>query len=365
MRKLLVIAGALSGYSIDLYRAVSTEWPCSVSLVHEKLPASTGFAHETVAFDGFSTLDWTTATPRSLYSFLSEAQPDAIVVHGTRPVLATGMAFAIMSSRLPVVYVADTNISELAVQRLRLLPRLAMYSVLFARVNQALSLGLTNELALRLLGAKRVKTLPTYAIDFDTFDQARARASADRPDGRKRIAIVARMVEAKNLACAIEALSSHAEIRDRVLVSLVGDGPLRAELESLARMRKLPCEFLGALPRAEVGAVIGHSDALLLPSTREPWGIVVCEALGMGIPVVATPAVGAAVSMAGYSSGVLLSASPSAVDLADALRIFLARSEELSAAAASSATQVRRIFSLPNVARNLVNLLEELTGRIG
>jgi glycosyltransferase involved in cell wall biosynthesis len=365
MRKLLVIAGPLSGYSVALYRAVQATWPCSVDVIHEPLPSSTGFAHESVSFDDFRALDWTKATIAELLGFLRQARADAVIVHGTRPVRATGIALAITPRRMPVLFVSDANVCELASQRSKLLPRLAAYSALFARVDVALSLGLTNELALRLLGAKRVETVPTYAIDFGALDEARARAPAPSPDPRKSITIVARMVEAKNLAVAIEALSSDPAIRDHVRVSLVGDGPLRSELQSLATARKLPCEFLGALPRAEVGAVVGHSDALLLPSVSEPWGIVVCEALGLGIPVIATPAVGAAVSLAGYSRGVLLSASPSEVDLANVLRTFLTNAEELKAAAISSATFVRRRFSLPAVTSSLVTLLQELVARSG
>jgi glycosyltransferase involved in cell wall biosynthesis len=360
MRRLLVIAGPLSGYSLALYRAVQATWPCSVDLIHEPLPSSIGFAHERVSFDDFRTLDWTNTTISELLGFLREAPPDAIIIHGTRPVRATGIALAIAPRRVPVLFVSDANICELVSQRSKLLPRLAAYGVLFARVDVALSLGLTNELALRLMGARRVEPLPAYAIDFREFDQARVRTPGPSPDSRKRIAVVARMVDVKNIGVAIKALTSDPAIRDRVHVSLVGDGPLRLELQSLARTRELSCEFLGALPRADVGAVIGHSDALLIPSRCEPWGIVVCEALGFGIPVVATPAVGAAVSLAGYNRGVLLSESPSEGDLASALHTFLANAEDLKAAAIGSAHLVRQRFSLPAVASGLVALLQEL-----
>jgi glycosyltransferase involved in cell wall biosynthesis len=365
MRKLLVIAGPLSDYSLALYRAVRAAWPCSVDLIHEPLPSSSAFAHEKVSFDDFRALDWTRATIFELLRFLSEGRPDAIIVHGTRPLRAVGIALASSPRQVPVFFVSDANICDLVLQRRKLLARLAGYSALFARVDIALALGLTNELALRLMGARRVETLPTYAIDFGAFDEARAREPGPGSDVRKRITIVARMVEAKNLSVAIQALSSDRAIREQVRLSLVGDGPLLSELQSLARMRKLDCEFLGALPRAEVGAVIGHSDALLLPSTHEPWGIVVCEALGLGIPVIATPAVGAATSLAGYSRGVLLSASPSEVDLANALRTFLASAEELKAAAISSAPIVRQRFSLPAVAGGLVTLLQECVAKAG
>ena len=219
-----------------------------------------------------------------------------------------------------------------------------------------------NELALRLLGARRIESLPIYAIDFSAWDRAMAAVRKTSRQQRKSIAVVARLVPEKNLATALRALSSDPALRDGIRVTVVGDGPARAELEALARQGSLACDFLGARPRSEVGAVVGSADALWLPSTREPWGIVVCEALGLGVPVIATPAVGSAVSLAGLSRGVVLSASPSQTDLAGALRVFLQSSRELSTAAIASAPLVRQLYAMPNVVSKLVALLRELTG---
>lgn len=78
---------------------------------------------------------------------------------------------------------------------------------------------------------------------------------------------------------------------DSVLVA-AGEGPLRARLEALA---VLP----GALPAAEVRALLAGSDVVVVPSIptrafREPWGLTVNEAFNQGVPVIASDAVGAA-----------------------------------------------------------------------
>ncbi len=56
---------------------------------------------------------------------------------------------------------------------------------------------------------------------------------------------------------------------------------------------------LDPVPPAELRNLYGSSDALVLPSIptatfREPWGLVVNEAMNRGLPVIATDAVGAA-----------------------------------------------------------------------
>ena len=365
MEKLLIVAGPLSGYSLELYRAVAKALGCAVEIVHEPLPSSTSFAHEQPSFEGFNTLDWTKATGRELFGFVRAATADAVIVHGTRPARAVAIALAVIPRKTPVLFASDLNIYDLASEPTKLLPRLALYRALFARVDAALSLGATNELALRLLGARRIELVPPYAIDFEALDRARAQAAAVGPHEARRVVVVARLVEAKNLGSAINAISADADLRAQVTLTFVGDGPLRSELQARAHERQVQAEFLGALPRSQVGAVIGHSDVLLLPSIQEPWGIVVCEALGLGVPVIASPAVGAAVSLAGCTGAVVVADSPSVPDLTMAVRTFLARFDAFADAAKRSAARIRQIYALPNVAIRLAALLRTLMATTG
>lgn len=64
---------------------------------------------------------------------------------------------------------------------------------------------------------------------------------------------------------------------------LVGDGPLRPELEQLAK--GLPVRFLGQLSAAEAQAQIAAACLLVLPSVcYETFGLVVMEAFAFGTP---------------------------------------------------------------------------------
>ena len=71
---------------------------------------------------------------------------------------------------------------------------------------------------------------------------------------------------------------------------LVGDGPLRGELESLADSLKIRkrVEFLGAQGRANVAKLLHGCEIFVLPSRSEPFGIVIIEALACKKPVIAT-----------------------------------------------------------------------------
>jgi len=75
-----------------------------------------------------------------------------------------------------------------------------------------------------------------------------------------------------------------------IFLHLVGDGPLRNELELYVKREGVSenvC-FYGSLSHMEVLAMMRTVDLFVLPSIEEPFGIVLIEALNQGCPVVAT-----------------------------------------------------------------------------
>jgi glycosyltransferase involved in cell wall biosynthesis len=80
---------------------------------------------------------------------------------------------------------------------------------------------------------------------------------------------------------------------DGATLVLVGPGPERARAGTTRTTR-----LVGPVTAAEVRNFYGGADVLVVPSIRtrtfrEPWGLVVNEAMNQGLPVIATDAVGA------------------------------------------------------------------------
>jgi glycosyltransferase involved in cell wall biosynthesis len=73
---------------------------------------------------------------------------------------------------------------------------------------------------------------------------------------------------------------------------ICGSGPLESDLKERAR----GCDgihFLGFLQEDGVARALASSLALILPSVEEQWGLVVNEALAMGVPVLVSDNAGA------------------------------------------------------------------------
>lgn len=119
-------------------------------------------------------------------------------------------------------------------------------------------------------------------------DLERHRGSPRDPN---EIVVVGRLVEKKGFSVLLEALRNHVSRADWHL-TVIGDGPLRSELEE--RARELPVTFLGQRSRATVLAHLARAGLFVLPSVRAASGdreglpVILLEAAALGTPIIAS-----------------------------------------------------------------------------
>ena len=130
-------------------------------------------------------------------------------------------------------------------------------------------------------------------IDLSAY-KFRVRA---REDGRElRALCVARLYEEKGHRVLLQAMALKAPALEGLSLDLVGEGPLREELEHLVDSLGLSdrVRFHGELPEPRVTELLDEADLFVLPSvvkwdgTMEGLPVVLVEALACGVPVVAT-----------------------------------------------------------------------------
>jgi phosphatidylinositol alpha-1,6-mannosyltransferase len=147
---------------------------------------------------------------------------------------------------------------------------------------------------------------------------------------------------------------------------IIGDGPLRAELEALASARGVAQSsvFLGAVGDEERDAWLRRADVLAMPSrlpgpgrAGDGFGIVYLEAAACGVPVVAGNVGGALDAVADGVSGLLVDPSDP-VAVADAITTLLL-DRELARRLGLAAAERAREFSWPLIAARVEALLHE------
>ena len=106
---------------------------------------------------------------------------------------------------------------------------------------------------------------------------------------KKVVLFVGRLAEKKGVTYLIEAMKSI----DALLV-IVGDGPLRGDLEKQALSIRNKVIFLGAKTHEDLKAIYASADVFVIPSVttkdgdQEGFGLVMLEAMASGLPVIAS-----------------------------------------------------------------------------
>jgi len=153
---------------------------------------------------------------------------------------------------------------------------------------------------------ERIFLVP-YAVDNDRFRLAAERAAPHReslraclglrPD-RPVVLFAGKLIPVKNPGLLIEAMSQLSRgggAGAPPYLLLAGDGHLRPDLERRVEDFGLgnQVRFLGFRNQSELPALYDLCDAFVLPSSREPWGLVVNEVMNAGRPVLVSSQVGA------------------------------------------------------------------------
>ncbi|HVM08451.1 MAG TPA: glycosyltransferase [Acidimicrobiales bacterium] len=114
--------------------------------------------------------------------------------------------------------------------------------------------------------------------------------SAAPPLGRDRIRLVTTclLVAQKRVDLLITAVAALAARGHDVELDIVGDGPLRRDLEAQARRDGVVVRFHGLLPKPAVADRLRRADAFVIASDFETFCVAAVEALACGTPVVAT-----------------------------------------------------------------------------
>jgi len=174
----------------------------------------------------------------------------------------------------------------------------------------------------RQLGFTRRPLLPGY----DGVGLARVRSEAGgvlAPAGtafeERPFVFVGRFVDKKNLPCLIDAYALYVRsagpaARRMVLAGSGGEeARLREQIATLglAELVELP----GFLPAREISCLLSQALALVLVSREEQWGLVVNEALALGLPVVVSQEVGSRdlLVVDGVNGRVVESSSPAQI----------------------------------------------------
>ena len=225
-----------------------------------------------------------------LARFLRAAKPDIVHTH-----LIHGDLYGTLAARLAgVPVVVSTKHNDDAFRRSR------FYAWLSRQVarRQDRIIAISNHLArfaveVEGLDADRITTIH-YGLDGAAFrarvrDVAGVRAEFDIPAAAPLAGVVARLDPQKGHVYLLRAWRQvTAALPEEARLLVVGDGPLRGELQQQTRDLGLEGSVIFTGRRKDVPRLMAALDVVTLPSLWEGFGLVLLEAMAVARPIVAS-----------------------------------------------------------------------------
>ncbi len=184
-----------------------------------------------------------------------------------------------------------------------------------------------------------------------------------------RLVWVGRMSPVKGLIYLLKALPDILKVFPETTLMLIGDGPLRRELEDMAEDLnvKSALHFVGFADHESVAEYLAEADLFILPSLSEGLPLAVLEAMSTGLPVVATAVGGVSelvVTESPEATGLLVPAADS-VALGEAVVYIFGHPDEARQMGYNGRVRIEKKFTWSSVARLTIELYRALADNQG
>ena len=228
----------------------------------------------------------------SVWRHLSASRPDVVVVGGyAHPTMQLAMLWCRVK-RVPYVLHSESNDLTPRARLRRWVKALPVkWAVSGAHAYLPVSSPASRYLQTRGAPVDNMFVLPNIpdvsAIAASVGERSEIHQSA--------VLFVGRLVEAKDVPTLLGAFGILKTNHPKAVLWIVGEGPLESEFKRASSEQGLSdVVFHGFLSGKALMEMYRSASCFVLPSTYEPFGVVVLEAMAAGLPVIVSDKVGSA-----------------------------------------------------------------------
>jgi glycosyltransferase involved in cell wall biosynthesis len=334
--------------------------PVAWSLRSHELPGVTGrMAQESVPYRTFGLSASNPLPTLEIRRVLRATRPDVLHLHLEVSTLLGALAALSLASPRPllVASVANDPYRQTGFHRWagrRLAPSMDLH-VTHSR-------GVRDSVLRAYDGRTRRVEVVSLGIDLGRFRRDLAdpaRVAEYRGGAARVVGAIGRLAPQKAMHVLIDAAPALLAFDPNVRVLILGDGPLRADLEAQAARLGVAHAVRFAGYQEDVVSAYAAMDVFVLPSRDEGFGLVFLEAMAVGVPVVGTRVIGSEDAVEDGVTGLLVPyADPAA--LAAAVRGILESPDLAHRLRDTAADRVRRVYSREQCAARVEELYREL-----
>lgn len=360
-------AGGMKNHLINLVRytdksrfSVAVACPPNTELWEELYALGVEMVPITLVGELSPTKDY--AVVHTLVKYLHQSKTTILHAHSSKGALVGRIAAAIARTPI-VVFTAHNSIfyEEWPEWKKRLFATVEKFLARFTDKIITVSDALKQEVLEREgLSAKLLTTIYN-GIEIEKFvpetDIKLTRRSLNIPELGPVIGTIARLAPQKGVSYFLKAASLLKEYQVNFLV--VGDGPLREELEKEVNELGLKNRVIFAGQRENIPEILAMLDIFALSSVTEGLPLTILEAMAAGKPVVATRVGGIPEAILEGKTGLVVAPKdPEA--LAVALASLLGERDRISRMGANGLKLVREKFTVESMVQRTIELYNQL-----
>ena len=307
---------------------------------------------------------------RAVWGALDRLNPEVVLVPGyyTLPALAAAV-WARMRGRTGVLMTESTAADH---QRSPWKERLKGW-LIRGLFRWAVSGGVAHVRYLRALGFPPDRIAGFYdVVDNERYrEQATELRRSSTPakagvPATPYFLYVGRLAPEKNVEALVRSWLRYREGGGAWPLVLVGDGPSAAGLRAMAEASAFGSEvhFAGLRGSRELPPIYAFAGCFVLPSTREPWGLVVNEAMASGLPVIVSDRCGCAEDLVIHGRNGLIFDPGAEDELRDCLHLMSGFSVEKMAAMRTESEERISGYSPANFGREIARIVRSEEARL-
>lgn len=262
---------------------------------------------------------------------LSNGRFDAIIIYGYS--FFTNWIVSVVSGflKIPVIFSGET----LMVKRPTAIKNL-FFNFFFRNIKACLYIGTKSLEFYQYLRVPRERLFFTpYCVDNDFFISQIKEYRAKKSELKKELGIpgdlavilyLSKMVPRKRPQ---DVLRAFEKIQAKAILVFVGDGKQRPVLEDCVYNHKIKnVFFLGFKNYSELARYYAIADIFIMPSSYEPWGLVINEAMCAGLPIITTSFVSSSFDLVRHQENGYIVSVGDIDKMADSLNELIADSEK-------------------------------------
>ncbi len=229
-----------------------------------------------------------------------------------------------------------------------------------------IAVGTRSKEYLKLLGASESKIFVAYStVNTSFFNQIGHVTKGEKEKLRKRIGLktnnvilyVGQFIKRKGVDYLVDAYQEVKKKFNDVSLLLVGYGSLKEDLEKRIDNQNInDVFFINHVEPKDMAKIYSLATLFILPSLEETWGLVINEAMAVGLPIVTTDKVGSSVDLVkpGYNGFIVPSADSKA--LKDSIYKII-KDDTLIKKMSGESKKIIKNFSPELAARQFVNAI--------